>query len=260
MKKGHHRADDWLVKLGLCQTKSKAQAIIMAGAVFAKTPKDGEVFVKVEKAGEAFPEGTNFELRTEEHKYVGRGALKLKKALGHWADIVVSQKLALDIGSSTGGFTQILLEFGARQVVALDVGTHQLHEKLRQDSRVISLEQQHVLHCDEMFWKTKGIELPFDLLVTDLSFISLTKVLPHAAPWLRVGGAWIALVKPQFELEPSKVPKGIVKDPVFVQEAIDKVISCVKTVPGLEYIDIVESPIKGSEGNKEFLLCLKKVG
>ncbi len=132
-------------------------------------------------------------------------------------------------------------------------------KKIRQDPRVISIEQQHILKCDVGFWNSRNVPLPFDLFVTDLSFISLTKVISHCLPWLAPSGHWVLLVKPQFELEPSKVPKGVVKDPQFVQEAIDKILSYIKNQEGLVYQDLIESPIKGTEGNREYLLWLKKI-
>lgn len=257
-KKKKFRADDLVVRAGLCETKSRAQSLIMAGSVVFRVASLNKDWALVPKAGAQMVEETEFQVTTEENKYVGRGALKLKKALEHWGEIQVLGARGLDIGSSTGGFTQVLLEKGALSVVALDVGTHQLHEKLRQDPRVVSIEQQHVLKTDENFWRANQILCPFDILVTDLSFISLTRIIGHCAPWLVSGGSWVLLVKPQFELDSSKVPRGIVRSEQHQQEAIDKVLACINLSESLVVRELIESPILGGDGNKEFLLWLQK--
>ena len=164
----------------------------------------------------------------------------------------------MDIGSSTGGFTQVLLEAGAQNVVALDVGTHQLHERLRVNPKVVSLENTHVLRIEENFFREKNIALPFDLIVTDVSFISVKKILKHAAEWLVNGGYWIVLVKPQFELEPKKVPKGVVKNPEFRKQALQGVITLATELGCFRVLGQCESPIRGAEGNVEYLVCLQK--
>ncbi len=255
------RADEFMVALGLTESRSKAQAAIMAGEVFSR-PKSSESedsWEPVKKASQSFPEGTQLQLRSLSAQDVGRGAQKLRGALERWTEIDVFGKECLDIGASTGGFTQVLLERGAARVIALDVGTHQLHERLRRESRVVSIEQQHVLKVDDAFWKTRGLSADFDLIVTDLSFISLERVLPHAAPWLKKGAHWLLLVKPQFELDRTKLVKGIVKNPEFQKEAVDRVVMLASEPSlGLSYQDLMESPILGGDGNKEFLLWLKK--
>ncbi len=183
------------------------------------------------------------------------------KAFEVWPEILerTQDSVTLDIGSSTGGFTQVLLEKGARLVVALDVGTHQLHEKLRDDLRVLSLEQTHVLKVDDVFFKSKNLEFPFSLLVMDVSFISSTKVLRHAYDWLARGGYWVILVKPQFELEPKKLMRGIVKKPEYRLEALESVIKLANELGCFKVIGHCESPITGADGNVEYLLCLKKI-
>jgi 23S rRNA (cytidine1920-2'-O)/16S rRNA (cytidine1409-2'-O)-methyltransferase len=257
------RVDERLTLLGLAESRSKAQAFIGAGEVFTRAAgKNSEdSWEPVQKASQIFPEGQEFQIRSKSSGDVGRGALKLRGALEAWPEISVTGAYCLDIGASTGGFTQVLLENGATKVVALDVGTHQLHERLRADPRVHSLEQQHVLHCDAAYWRSKGLSLPFDLLVTDLSFISLEKVIPHAAPWVRPGGHWILLVKPQFELDRSRLHKGIVKDEKARQEAVNKIREVVRSLgPQWQWRDLVPSPIKGGDGNVEFLLWLHRRG
>ena len=251
------RADELVLKLGLSENRSKAQALIMAGEVEFRV-KDGD-WKKVEKAGLGLKEAeVEVRLTRTGPQDVGRGAQKLRSALELWPEAVAHAKVALDIGSSTGGFTQVLLEHGLQKVAALDVGTHQLHERLRQDPRVLSLEQRHVLKTQDSDWKGLGIDLPFDIIVTDLSFISVTKVIEHAAPWLRSDGSWIVLLKPQFELGPAKAPRGIVRNPEFHIEAIEILKKSVSQGKSLSWKAIAPSPILGGDGNKEFLVWLKR--
>jgi 23S rRNA (cytidine1920-2'-O)/16S rRNA (cytidine1409-2'-O)-methyltransferase len=254
------RADEWAVERGLAESRSKAQALILAGEVLYRVPGRQEEWVLVPKPGHALPEECELKSKREGPIDVGRGAQKLRGALGAWPEIAQAAHggLCLDIGASTGGFTQVLLEAGARRVMALDVGTHQLHERLRGDARVHSVEQQHVLKIDDAYWAASPVRPPFDVIVTDLSFISLTRVIPHAAAWLREGGHWVMLVKPQFELERRKVPKGVVKDPAHRAEAVANVRSVVESSAGLRWEDLRESPIEGGDGNKEFLAWIKR--
>jgi 23S rRNA (cytidine1920-2'-O)/16S rRNA (cytidine1409-2'-O)-methyltransferase len=256
--KNKKRADQILVDQVKVESRTKAQALILAGSVEFKKNDRWE---KVKKAGDSFMPDTEFRIEDATLSDVGRGAQKLRGAFQAWPILEenVKGKLALDIGSSTGGFTQVLLEKGAARVVALDVGTHQLHERLRKDPRVSSLEQTHVLHIDETFWSEKNISLPFSFFVTDVSFISVTKVLAHAYPWLSSGGFWILLVKPQFELEAKKVPRGIVKNSEYRKEALDRVLDTVRELNCFKTLGQIESPIKGTDGNVEYLLCLQKL-
>lgn len=250
------RADQLLVEQKKVETRSRAQALILAGCVEYLSPKGWQ---KVSKAGDQMAPETELRVDDPNSKDVGRGAQKLRGAFGYWSEVNAESALALDIGSSTGGFTQVLLEKGAKQVVALDVGTHQLHEKLRSDSRVLSLEQTHVLKIDENFFKLKGVVLPFDILVMDVSFISSTKVIRHASSWLKKDGYWIILVKPQFELEPKKLVRGIVKEPEYRIEALENVIKLANELGCFKVIGHIESPITGTDGNVEYLLCLQKI-
>ena len=248
------RADELVVKLGLAESRTKAQALIMAGQV--KLPSD-EV---VKKAGQSLSEDTLLTVANPNHD-VGRGAQKLRGALDHWSQISLSwgsDVHGLDIGASTGGFTQVLLDKGATKVVALDVGTHQLHERLRSDPRVISLEQQHVLKMTPEIWQRIAVTPPFDVIVTDVSFISITRILEVIPDWLKPGASWIFLLKPQFELGPQKAPGGIVKKAEHHDEAIRLVKDALSSISSLKWIDIIPSPIFGGDGNKEFLVWIQK--
>jgi 23S rRNA (cytidine1920-2'-O)/16S rRNA (cytidine1409-2'-O)-methyltransferase len=258
------RADELLHDSKLTESRSKAQALIMAGSVeYSDSPleasqsADDVKWLPVKKPGQLLPSTVRFKVEDATLQDVGRGAVKLRRALEHWSEIRAQGALALDVGASTGGFTQVLLAHGAAKVVALDVGTHQLHERLRKDERVISVEQQHVLRVDEALWERIGVRPHFDLIVTDLSFISLTKIIPTVSRWLKPQGSWVLLVKPQFEVGPQKAPGGIVRKEEFHNEAIAQVRSTVQQIENLEWVDLIPSPILGGDGNKEFLLWLK---
>lgn len=252
------RADQLLVEQKKVESRTRAQALILAGCVEYFSPKG---WLKVAKAGDQLLLETEFRIDDPNLKDVGRGAQKLRKAFDQWPELLdkAQNAVALDIGSSTGGFTQVLLEKGASLVVALDVGTHQLHEKLRDDIRVLSLEQTHVLKIDDEFFKSKNLEFPFSLLVMDVSFISSKKVLQHAHAWLAEEGYWVILVKPQFELEAKKLVRGIVKKPEYRLEALESVIKLAKELGCFKVVGQCESPITGADGNVEYLLCLKKI-
>ncbi len=258
------RADQLLVEQKKVETRSRAQALILAGCVEYLSPKGWQ---KLSKAGDQLLADTEFRIDDPNLKDVGRGAQKLRKAFLEWPEILpgVEGALVMDIGSSTGGFTQVLLEKGAKLVVALDVGTHQLHEKLRGDSRVLSLEQTHVLKVDGAFFNDKleatrsDSKLPFDFFAMDVSFISSTKVIRHAHSWLKSEGYWVVLVKPQFELEPKKLVRGIVKEEAYRQDALDSVIGLAKELGCFKVVGHCPSPITGTDGNVEYLLCLKKL-
>jgi len=249
------RADQRVCDLGFAETRTKAQALIMAGQVlYRRFDQPLADWTKIEKAGQQFFTGdVEIKLSGPVQADVGRGTLKLRGALDEWPKIVVQGARGLDVGSSTGGFTQVLLERGAVSVVAMDVGTHQLHERLRGDARVIVMEQTHVLKVDDALWASRGVEARFDVIVTDLSFISLTKIIPQVAPWLKGGASWVMLVKPQFEVGPKKAPGGIVKNPEYHQEAVDMVRRVVEDVGSLSWEAIVPSPIKGGDANTEYL-------
>ena len=250
------RADELVHRQGHADSRNKAQAMILAGEVFYRLTSNSPREV-VKKAGQPLPEDVTLEVESTRNLDVGRGAQKLRGALDAWPEIQVVGT-GLDIGSSTGGFTQVLLERGASHVVALDVGTHQLHERLRADPRVISLEQHHVLRMEESHWRAAGYAPPFDIIVTDVSFISVTRLVSTVAPWLNPGASWIVLVKPQFEVGAKKAPGGIVKNPEYHQEAILGVKSEIEAEGSLEWRALIESPLKGGDGNKEFLAWIRK--
>ena len=239
------RVDQMLVDRGLAESRSRAQALIMAGLVFA-----GER--KVAKAGEMLAADVLLDVRGKDHPWVSRGGLKLAHGLAHF-DIDVTGAVGLDIGSSTGGFTDVLLANGAARVYAIDVGTNQLAWKLRQDPRVIVHEQTNAraLTADH-------ISEPVDIIVCDASFISLAKVLAAALGFAKAGGHLVALVKPQFEAGRDQVGKGgVVRDPAVHKAVCDAAAAWVES-RGWEVLGLTPSPITGPEGNIEFLLGARK--
>ncbi len=239
------RLDRWLVDHSLVETQEKAQALIMAGSVFV----NGQ---KAQKAGQLLPENPHVEL-SERLRFVSRGGLKLEGALQRW-NITPRGMVCGDFGSSTGGFTDCLLQAGAVRVHAIDAGTNQLDWRLRSDARVVVREGVNARHLTAA---ELGEEL--DLAVCDVSFISATKIAPAMAASLKPdGGVVIILVKPQFEVARGMVGKGgIVRDPQQHLECCEKVRACVEQL-GFE-TDIMESPITGAEGNKEFLLYGRRI-
>jgi 23S rRNA (cytidine1920-2'-O)/16S rRNA (cytidine1409-2'-O)-methyltransferase len=233
------RVDRLMVERGLAESREKAQALIMAGEVLV----DGQ---KVAKPGHAVQDDAAIEVLARP-PYVSRGGLKLAEALRHFG-IDPAGKVCLDIGSSTGGFTDVLLQAGAARVHAVDVGAGQLAWSLRTDPRVVLHEGVNArgLTFEE-------IGEPADLITCDVSFISVTLILPAAVALLRPGGQMVILIKPQFEAGKGQVGKGgIVRDPAIHQAVCDRVSQAVRQF-GFE-ADIIESPILGAEGNKEFLL------
>lgn len=235
------RADQLLVERGLAQSRARAQALILAGLVFS-----GER--KLDKAGQALPDDAPLEVRGKEHPWVSRGGVKLAHALEHFGWGVIGA-VALDVGSSTGGFTDVLLQKGAAKVFAIDVGTNQLAWKLRQDERVIVHERTNARYLTDAV-----VTEPVDIIVCDASFISLAKVLDTALGFAKPGGRLVALVKPQFEAERGEIGKGgVIRDPLVHQRVCEAAAAWVRSrawvVDGL-----VESPITGPEGNVEFLL------
>lgn len=239
------RADQMLVDRELAETRSKAQALILAGLVFS-----GER--KIEKAGQSLPADAPLEVRGRGHPWVSRGGIKLAHALDEFG-WTVTGAVALDIGSSTGGFTDVLLQRGASKVFAIDVGTNQLAWKLRQDSRVVVHEQTNARYL------TDGIVTePVDIIVCDASFISLAKVLDKAIDFAMPDGRLLALVKPQFEAEREEIGKGgVVKDPAVHQRVCQAAANWAES-RGWAVQGITRSPITGPEGNVEFLLAARR--
>jgi 23S rRNA (cytidine1920-2'-O)/16S rRNA (cytidine1409-2'-O)-methyltransferase len=241
------RLDKLLLERGVTTSRERAQALILAGKVLV----DGQ---KVEKAGAGVATSAEIRLLGEDLKYVSRGGLKLEEALKHW-QIDVSGKVGLDVGTSTGGFTDCLLQHGAARVIAVDTGHGQIDFRLRQDSRVRLLEKTNARYLTP-----EQIGETVDLVVMDVSFISATLVLPavitsafpqHAE---RRGRQIVVLVKPQFEAGRGQVGKGgIVRDPAVQQAAVEKIRQALLSL-GCTQTDAIDSPILGGEGNREFLL------
>jgi len=242
------RADQLVVDRGLAESRQRAQALILAGLVFS-----GER--RIDKAGETVSEEAPLEVRGRDHPWVSRGGVKLAHALDHFA-IDVTGLIALDIGASTGGFTDVLLTRGAVRVHAVDVGRAQLAWKLRQDARVIVHEGVNARYL------TAGeIPEPVDIVTCDASFIGLATVLPAALALAKPQAMLVALVKPQFEAGPKAVGKGgVVRDPKVHRAVCAAAESWVGAQPGWSVVGIVKSPIEGPAGNREFLLYARRHG
>lgn len=242
------RLDQLLVDRGLAESRTRAQALIMAGLVLV----GGQ---KVDKAGTKVAEDKAIELKGQDHPWVSRGGLKLDKGLTAFA-IDVTGAVGLDVGASTGGFTDVLLTRGAAKVYAVDVGYGQLAHKLRVDERVVVLERTNARHLTDA-------EIPeaVDIVVCDASFIGLRTVLPAALGFVRPGGRLVALIKPQFEVGKERVGKGgVVRDPALHEEVCATIRDWLSGLPGWRVDGITESPIKGPEGNVEFLIVGTKAG
>lgn len=239
------RLDVELVRQGLCDSREQARRLILAGKVLVND-------APATKPGTPLPPEARLRVK-EAPRYVSRGGLKLEGALRAFA-IDVTGLVGLDIGASTGGFTDCLLQHGARCVFAFDVGTNQLAWKLRSDPRVIARENVNARHL-----QPGDIAEPADLLVADLSFISLTLVLPAALTLLKPGGQAVVLVKPQFELSREDIGTGgIVRDPEAHERACARIRTFVEQRPDLEWRQLVPSPITGTDGNREFLAWFGK--
>ena len=235
--------DRLVVDRGLAGTREKARRLVLAGEVLVND-------VPVEKPGTLVDRESNLRLRTTPSPYVGRGGEKLEGAL-EALELDVRGFRALDIGASTGGFTDCLLQRGASEITALDVGKGQLDWKLRSDPRVKTVEG-----VNARYLKSEDFEEKFDLITIDVSFISLSKILPAAAPLVKEQGKLLALVKPQFELTRDDVEKGgVVRDPTKHWEAILKVVEVVELC-GLSVQAVTASPITGLEGNREFFVLV----
>ena len=239
------RLDVLLINRNLAETIEKAKAIIMSGEVFVNGQRE-------DKAGSSFPEDAQIEVKSNPLKYVSRGGLKLEKAMDKYG-FALKSKVCMDVGSSTGGFTDCMLQNGATKVYAVDVGTNQLAWKLRQDERVVTMEKTNIRYLTSDQIKDK-----IDFASIDVSFISLTKVLLPVRELLDVNGELVSLIKPQFEAEREKVgKKGVVRDSKIHVEVIQMVSSYANSI-GFDTIDLDYSPIKGPEGNIEYLLYMKK--
>jgi len=238
------RLDQLLVGRGLFPSREQARRAILAGEVSIATRV-------VDKPSELLDDETAVAIKPT-RKYVGRGALKLESGLEHF-NIDLQGKIALDIGASTGGFTDSMLQRGAKKIYAVDVGYGQLDWKLRNDPRVVVLEK-----INARFLTRDQVQELVDICVIDVSFISLTRILPNAVALLKPDGVILALIKPQFELQRSEVGKGgIVRDPRLHQKAQDKIVAFVSDL-GHVVDGIVPAAIKGADGNQEFFACIRK--
>lgn len=239
------RLDVLLVKKNLAPSREKAKAIIMAGDVFV----DG---VREDKAGATFAETVSIEVKGNTLRYVSRGGLKLEKAMQEFP-IVLDDTVCMDIGASTGGFTDCMLQNGAKKVYSVDVGYGQFAWKLRQDPRVVCMEKTNIRYVT-----LEDIDDLLDFASVDVSFISLTKVLQPAYNLLKSDGSMVCLIKPQFEAGKEKVgKKGVVRDPATHLEVIEKVKDFALSI-GFSVLGLSYSPIKGPEGNIEYLIYIKK--
>ena len=244
-KKKKERLDVLLVKRGLAASREKAKAIIMTGNVFVEEQRE-------DKAGSTFAEDVQIRIKGTPMKYVSRGGYKLEKAMELW-HVPLQDKLCMDVGSSTGGFTDCMLQNGAVKVYAIDVGTNQLAWKLRQDERVVSMEKTNIRYV-----APEDIADPIDFSSIDVAFISLTKVLIPVWNLLKNGGRVVCLVKPQFEAGREKVgKKGVVRDKKVHEEVVCHIMTYALSM-GFEILGLSYSPIKGPEGNIEYLLYIEK--
>jgi len=241
------RIDKLLVEYGFAETENKAQAFVMAGVVLVNEKR-------VDKPSEKFLFGAKIRIKgdSEENKYVGRGGIKLESALTDFY-ICPSGYVCLDVGASTGGFTDCLLQSGAKKVITIDVGTNQIDWKLRNDPRVEVRE-----NVNARYLKIEDFDEKFDLIVMDVSFISVTKIFPALLPLLKTAGKIITLIKPQFEIAKGEVGEGgIVREKEKHEKVIAKADQFAEAI-GLSVLGVIDSPILGAEGNKEFLVLYEK--
>lgn len=239
------RLDVLLVQKGLAPSREKAKTMIMEGNVFVDHQRE-------DKAGTFFDPSVNIEIHGNTLRYVSRGGLKLEKAMAQFG-IALDDKVCMDIGASTGGFTDCMLQNGASKVYAVDVGYGQFAWKLRQDPRVVCMEKTNIRYVTP-----ENIADALDFASVDVSFISLTKVLGPAKELLKDGAEMVCLIKPQFEAGKEKVgKKGVVRDPAVHIEVIERVILFAQSI-GFGVLHLEYSPIKGPEGNIEYLVHLKK--
>jgi 23S rRNA (cytidine1920-2'-O)/16S rRNA (cytidine1409-2'-O)-methyltransferase len=242
------RADQLVYEQGLAESREQAKRLIMAGKVYVLRP--GAEPEPVGKPGTRYDACWHMELKGVE-RFVSRGAYKLLTAIETFG-LDVQGMVALDAGASTGGFTDCLLQHGAARVYAVDVGKNQLHERMRSDSRVVSMEGVNLRTAPDDLLPEQ-----VDIIVADVSFISLTLILPACLRFLRKGGVVAALVKPQFEVGAGQAVKGVVRDEALRRQAVDKVLDFARDQLGLTVQGVVPSAIKGPKGNQEYIACLR---
>jgi 23S rRNA (cytidine1920-2'-O)/16S rRNA (cytidine1409-2'-O)-methyltransferase len=240
------RVDQLLVERGLAESRARAQALVMAGLVFSGAQR-------IDKPGATLAAEAPLAVKGKAHPWVSRGGVKLAHALAHFA-INPAGFVCLDIGASTGGFTEVLLAKGAAKVYAVDVGQGQLAWALRQDKRVVVLERTNARYLTRA-----EVPEPVDLVVCDASFIGLRTVLPAPLALTKPKAALVALIKPQFEAGPEKVGKGgIVRDEAVRAEICETIIAWLAAQSGWHVLGVTPSPIEGADGNKEFLIAARK--
>ena len=239
------RADVALVERGLAESRTRAQALILAGLVFS-----GEQ--RVTKAGDLVKAGQPLELRGQDHPWVSRGGVKLAHALEHF-DLSPQGRICLDIGASTGGFCDVLLHHGAAKVYAVDVGHGQLAWKLRNDPRIVVRERVNARYLD-----ATQIPEPVEVIVCDASFIGLRTVLPAALSLAAPGAFAVALIKPQFEVGPAIAKGGVVRDAAVHGRVCNEIRAWWSELPGWQVIGVEPSPLLGPEGNREFLIAARR--
>jgi 23S rRNA (cytidine1920-2'-O)/16S rRNA (cytidine1409-2'-O)-methyltransferase len=240
------RLDTLLVERGLAESRAKAQALAIAGLVWTGDRR-------LDKPGQMLPAETPLECRGRDHPWVSRGGVKLAHALEHF-DVDPTEMVGLDIGASTGGFTHVLLQRGARRVFAVDVGHGQFDWKLRQDPRVVLLERRNARHLS-----AAEITEPPDLVVCDASFIGLETILPAPLALAAPNCHLVALIKPQFEVGRGRVGKGgVVRDPALHAEVCERIAAWVAAQAGWQVLGVTESPLRGPEGNVEFLIAARR--
>jgi 23S rRNA (cytidine1920-2'-O)/16S rRNA (cytidine1409-2'-O)-methyltransferase len=243
--KRRERLDKILVEKGVVQSRERAKALILAGKVVVEGQTLDKPGVEIEREAQV-------QLRGGDQPYVSRGGIKLEKALRAF-EIDPKGMIVMDVGASTGGFTDCVLQRGAKKVYAVDVGYGQLAWKLRKDPRVVNLERRNIRYL-----KTEEIEEKIDLILIDTSFISIEKFLSHLLHFLKKGGMIVGLIKPQFEVGKGEVGKGgVVRDETLHQKVIER-ISMFGQGQGLSVLGVVDSPILGPKGNKEFFICFQK--
>jgi 23S rRNA (cytidine1920-2'-O)/16S rRNA (cytidine1409-2'-O)-methyltransferase len=242
---GRARADQLLVDRGLVESRTRAQALIMAGKVFSGT-------LRIEKSGQFLAPGTPLEIRGQDHPWVSRGGVKLAHAIEHFG-LSPEGQVCIDVGASTGGFTDVLLHHGAAKVFAVDVGHGQLAWKLRNDPRVVVMERVNARYLDSL------PEAPA-VLACDASFIGLGTVLPAPLALVAPGGWAVALIKPQFEVGPAIAKGGVVRDANVHRQVCHRVADWWAGLPGWQVLGVEPSPLLGPEGNREFLIAARKAG
>jgi 23S rRNA (cytidine1920-2'-O)/16S rRNA (cytidine1409-2'-O)-methyltransferase len=234
--------DQLLVEKQLVETRTKAKAMIMAGQIFVDEKQ-------INKSGEIFKEDVKIKVKNLQPEWVSRGAFKILHALNNF-NIEINNKTCLDLGASTGGFSQVLLKKGAKKIYSVDVGKNQLHEKLRIKNKIINIEKTNARYLTSATIKDK-----IDIIVCDVSFISMIKVIEPCLKFLTNNGQIIALIKPQFEAKKKEIKKGVVLDKNVHLRICDEYKKWFEENCLMKVIGLVESPIQGPKGNKEFLIC-----